>query len=212
MGSKKLRFKKLLNEYRYLVKEQEYVQEIMKEANRDFDYEYRDFCDRNELDYEELTGRKAPEEEVQGDQIIEQNKEGEDEVEEEPERIEVPFHIKQLYKSIARKLHPDSLAASDPEYDEKVKDFKEATNAMNRGHWGILLDIADKRNVKIIHYAQIAKAIKEDIKRIEAEVKDKQQTFAWHVYECDEEEDCIERLMRTYLQMTKGVRIEETKK
>ncbi len=211
MGSKKLRFKKLLNEYRYLIKEQEFVQEIMKEANRDFDYEYRDFCDRNELDYEELTGRKAPEdEEAQGDQIIEQGKE--EEVEEEPERIEVPFHIKQLYKSIARKLHPDSLAASDPEYDEKVKDFKEAGRAVDTGHWGALLDIADRRNVKIIHYAQIAKAIKEDITRIEAEVKDKQQTFAWHVYECDEDEDCIERLMKTYLQMTKGIQIQETKK
>ena len=58
MGSKKLRFKKLLNEYRYLIKEQEFVQEIMKEANREFDYEYRDFCDRNELDYEELTEKK----------------------------------------------------------------------------------------------------------------------------------------------------------
>jgi hypothetical protein len=208
MSSKKLRFKKLLNKYRYLVKEQEFVGEIMKEANREFDFEYRDFCVRNDLDYEEMTGRPKPEQ-SDSEKVIEYKK---DEPADEPERIEVPFQVKQLYKNIAKVLHPDSLSEDDEEFDEKVKEFKEATNAMNRGHWGTLLDIADKRDVKLSNYPKIAEAIKEDISRIEAEIKEKKQTFAWHVYECDEDEECIERLLRTFLQMTKGITVKGDKK
>tara|TARA_R110002074_G_C12498444_1_gene662379 strand:- start:79 stop:696 length:618 start_codon:yes stop_codon:yes gene_type:complete len=201
MSSKKLRFKKLLNQYRYLVKEQEFVAEIMEEANKEFDFEYRDFCIKNDLDYEEMTGREPPEN--SDSEEIEQYEK--DAPADEPEKIKIPFHIRQLFKNIARALHPDSLAASDPEFDDKVKEFKEATNAMNKGQWGVLLDIADKRDVKVTNYAKIAKAIKEDIDRIEKEIAGKKQTFAWHVYECEEEDDCIERLLRTFLQVTKGI-------
>jgi hypothetical protein len=204
MSSKKLRFKKLLNQYRYLVKEQEFVAEIMKEANREFDFEYKDFCVKNNLDYEEMTGRPPPENsDTEG---IEQYEK--DAPADQPEKIEIPFHIRQLFKNIARALHPDSLAASDPEFDEKVKEFKQATNAMNKGEWGVLLDIADRRDIRLSNYSKIAKEIKEDISRIQKEIDEKKQTFAWHVYECEEEEECIERLLRTFLQVTKGITVQ----
>jgi hypothetical protein len=203
MGSKKLRFKKLLNQYRYLVKESEYVKEIMVEANHEFDFEYKDFCTKNDLDYEKMIGRPEPES-SDGEEVATIE---EDKTENEPEKIEVPFHIKQLFKNIARALHPDSLSLADPEYEEKVKDFKDAASAMDIGHWGVLLDIADRRNVRMSNYPKIAEAIKKDIQRMEAEIEDKKQTFAWHVYECDEEEDCIEKLMRQFLQMTQGIKL-----
>lgn len=205
MGSRKLRFKKLLNQYRYLVKEQEFVKEMMIEAHREFDFEYKQFCVNNDLDYEKMTNKPKPEPNEEESGVTEYKKE-EEEID-TPEKIEVPFHIKQLFKNIARVLHPDSLSLSDPEYEDKIKEFKEASDAMNRGHWGALLDIADKRNVPMSNYPKIAAAIKEDIKRIENYIDDKKQTFAWHVYECEEDEECIERLLKKFLQLSKGISV-----
>ena len=55
----KLKFKKLLNEYRSLKYEQEYIKEILRDSHQEFDQYYREFCRKNDIDIPSLERKNS---------------------------------------------------------------------------------------------------------------------------------------------------------
>ena len=100
----KLKFKKLLNEYRSLYYELEYVQDVINETHEEFDDNLRQYCEKNEIVIEELQNKLKPKKETETNlqqEVIEEEEVKEDE---EPE-----FDSKRLFRQVARSFHPDRL-------------------------------------------------------------------------------------------------------
>ena len=100
MMKDKLKFKKLLNEFRSLEFEHEYNSEILKEVGQTFESACNDWCEKNNIDINELmktkfaTRTQSPP--TTDDGSIH-----------EPKR-KTSKH-KDIFRSMAKKFHPDKI-------------------------------------------------------------------------------------------------------
>ena len=111
----------------------------------------------------------------------------------------------QLYKDIARKIHPDKVSGDDPRYSEYEEDFKKANNAANFGLWGDLFDIADKYNVDVRDYDTVIESLKIDIQRVKKEIDSEKSTYSWKLFNCDGAHKCRENVIKSFLKQVFGI-------
>mgnify|MGYP003117628668 CR=1 FL=1 len=188
---KRLKFKKLLNQFRTLSSELDFILENNKEVNWEFEKYYRDYCDRNNIDL--LSLEKKNSQKVQG---VFKTKSIITEI---AEKITIKDHAhKDVYKNIARKLHPDKLPEDDPNRKQMEEDFKKANEAVSLGNWGTLFEIAEKHDVDIKNYDQVNESIIEDIDRVKKEIHKHKNTYGWKLFDC-EEEPCRENVVKGFL-------------
>jgi len=193
MSKKNLRFKRLLNKYRTISSELQSTIEIVDEMQEYFGECLDDYCDRNSIDLEEL--KKDKEKRVE--QLVEASnttiKGVEDKIQEQE------YDSKSLFRQIAKNFHPDTLEAEDPEKEEKEEIFKTAMRAIDECNWGLLFDIAAKHGLELKDYDSVIASLKLDIERESAILKKKQNTWSWLLFNCEDDQDCIDRTMLGFL-------------
>lgn len=188
----KLKFKKLLNEFRSLEAEFEYNGEVLREATEAFECTYLKWCEDNGVNLEGLQKDKTKK------VIIKQPpKEQEDN-----SRVEVrdkQTKHKDVFKSIAKKIHPDKIRETDPRHEEFTTAFQRATAAMNDGQWGELFDVIDRYEVEIPNYDEANGSLEKDIKRMSEKLQKQKTTYAWHLQNCEGNESCIDMVVTAFL-------------
>jgi hypothetical protein len=106
-----------------------------------------------------------------------------------------------MYRIIAKKLHPDKFSENEqtPEVLEKIEAFKEATGAYNKKNWAKFLDICEKYDILPTRYEKINSLIRDEISEIDKQVNNKKLSFSWRLYECEEDNNCKERIIKDFL-------------
>jgi hypothetical protein len=193
----KLKFKKLLNEFRSLRFEGEYIEDILLEAHDDFENYYSKFCEDRGISIKDLEDRnKKRVETIKGETVKEyyQKLHGDSE-----ELVQ----FKKTHRKLMRMLHPDKLSENDPMREEKEEDFKKVVSATESGIWADFFDVADKYGVEIEEVEEANRLLMEDIEKMVEKNKGKKTTFSWMLNEC-EDEPCRERIIKTFLNYMYG--------
>ena len=182
----RLKFLKLLNEFRSKNYELEYVREVLKDAHLEFEVYYRKWCLENNVDLNKLNEENKRKVDMV---FIESkttklrarliNQEMEDKKED----------FKKLYKMIAKKLHPDKLKTDDPRKMEYEEAFKKASNANSSGKWGEMFDVVDKYDIYLGEYEDAIECLKLDIKRVEEELKKEKSSYSWTLHKAETDVD-----------------------
>lgn len=190
---KKFKFKKLLNEYRFLDQELKYLDEILVEANKYFEIYHREYCTQNDINLAELNSKHS-------DKVSEIFSDGVG-IKLSVEKIErqKEYDSKDIFRQIARKFHPDTLKMDDPNKFEYEEVFKEASAAIDNGNWGKLFAIVDKYNLDLKEYDGVNECLKVDIKRTKQIVQNRKDSYAYLLYECEEDRGCKENVIKRFL-------------
>lgn len=189
---KKLRFKNLLSRYRSLRFELEYVKDVLSEYHLVFEETYRKYCVENGIDLQKLHA----ENQEKVEKVFSSKPVLKEEIKEDKA---LDSRHKSLYRDLAKTLHPDRLDEGDPKYEEYQKAFKEASSAFDSKSWGDLFDLADRFDVDVRDYTALCGSLKEEILKIEQKISNEKKTFSWALYECEETDDCIERVIKNFL-------------
>jgi len=192
---KKLKFKKLLNQYRSLRFELEFIEDVLSEYHLIFEETYRKYCAENDIDLQAL--HEQNQEKVE--KLFSNKPVPKEEEEEIVENKAMSSRHKSLYRDLAKKLHPDLLPEGDPRYDEYEQAFKEAAAAFDNSSWGDLFDLAERFDVNARNFGPLCDSLEEDIEKISAKIDNEKKTFSWALYECEETEDCTERVIKNFL-------------
>ena len=180
----RLKFLKLLSEFRSKNYELKYVLEVLDEAHLEFEIYHRKWCAENNVDLAALNSknqRKVDMSFIDSQTTKLKRAIIEEEVEEKKD------NFKNLYRHIARKLHPDKLKDGDPRKYEYEEAFKKATEANRSQKWGELFDVVDKYDIYLGEYEDAIECLKVDIKRVEEELKKEKSSYSWALYEAQEE-------------------------
>ena len=196
----KFKFLKLLNEYRSIDYELKYVRDVLEEAHQEFEIFYRTWCVENDVDLQQLNERNQRKVDmIFMEEKAHKMKQGLMLASFKEEKEESGANLKHIYKSIARKLHPDLLDAEDPRLEEYEADFKRATSAKEEGKWGELFDVVDKHGIKLKEYKEAIECLKFDIKRVEADLEKEKSSYSWHYHEAESDEQrggVVKRFLR----------------
>jgi len=190
---KKFKFKKLLNEYRSLLSEFKYVEEVFVEANKEFEIYLGEYCNKNGIGLPELNKKHSKKvKEIFSDSsalsLSIKKKQRQEE-----------FDSKDLFRQIARKFHPDALETDNPNKDEYEEVFKRASAAIDNAEWGKLFDIADNYNLNLKKYDDINKCLKIALTRIKQNIRVKKDSYAYVLYECEDNANCKENVIKRFL-------------
>tara|TARA_Y100000114_G_scaffold62280_1_gene57106 strand:- start:7559 stop:8164 length:606 start_codon:yes stop_codon:yes gene_type:complete len=194
MMKDKLKFKKLLNEFRSLEFEHEYNSEILKEVGQTFESACNDWCEKNNIDIDNLMKTKFPNR-VQSPPVTD------DGSIHEP-KVKTSKH-KDIFKSIAKKFHPDKIKEKHKE-EEMKSAFQKASSAMQEEQWGELFDVIDKYEIEISDYNEANASLEKDIVRMQEKLKVQKSTFTWHFGNCDGDPACIDFVMEMYMKQVLG--------
>jgi len=184
----KFKFLKLLNEYRSLKYELEYVQDVLREGHEEFEIYYRQWCAKNNVDLAELNKRNQR----KVDMIFIQEKSHrmkEDlAIKEFKEEKREEKNFKDIFRTVARKLHPDKLEDSDPRKEEYEEAFKKAAGANEEGRWGDLFDVVDHYKIPLKEYKDAIKCLEFDIEKIKRLIDKEKGTYSWLLQEAETEQ------------------------
>ena len=187
----KYKFKKLLNEYKSLEYEHKMVKEILKDGHLDFEVFYRQWCALRDIDLDQLN--KDNQKAVRA--IFKENETGIVRTEEPKKKTQ---KHKDIYKALAKKIHPDKLDSADSNYWKDYMDFKDTVNSITDENWGKLFEIADRHDIHLKDYDAICADIEEDIDRIKAEIEKEKTSYSWKLYEC-KNDNCKDNLIKSFL-------------
>tara|TARA_B100001094_G_scaffold307887_1_gene339984 strand:+ start:1377 stop:2081 length:705 start_codon:yes stop_codon:yes gene_type:complete len=175
LKTKKIKWRRLLNELEYLYEEWDLLEDISSGAGGEFEAYYREFCARNEIDIDKLNNDNKerlsnlygiPPEEVDETPVAEYSGSASmikiDTPEEEPaveetveergifKKLHEDFH--KVFKKLALQLHPDRIEnyIADDEYKRKLAfDFTLAKSALDKKDYFKLIQLAKKYNIYI---------------------------------------------------------------
>jgi hypothetical protein len=188
----KFKFLKLLNEYRSIDYELQYVKEHLGDVHLEFEVFYRTWCANNGVDLDELNKRNQRKVDMiflnEKSHDIKQGLMLESFKEDKSDSVK---GIKHVYKSVARKLHPDLLDSSDPRFEEYENDFKKASSANEEGRWGELFDIVDKHGISLKSYKEAIECLRFDIKRVKEDLEKEKSTYSWLYSEAESAEQRV---------------------
>jgi hypothetical protein len=190
---KKLKFKKLLNEYKSLKYELELIREMLKDGHLEFEVFYRQWCAENDVDLAGL--QKSNQKRV--DVIFEKQEAGL--VKPEAETKGKASKHKKVFREIARKIHPDKLESSDPRYWEFNNAFKKATSAMDNQQWGDLFEVADEFEVFLGDYDEVYSDLEGNIEEVKSLIENEKKSYSYSLLQCENDEACKEKVVRSFL-------------
>ena len=117
-------------------------------------------------------------------------------------RVEVrdkPKKHKDVFKSIAKKIHPDKVGEEDPRHEEFTTAFQRAAAAMNDGQWGELFDVIDRYKIEIPNYDEANVSLEKDVGRMSEKLQKQKTTYAWHLQNCEGNLGCIDMVVSAFL-------------
>ena len=189
----KLKFKKLLNEYKSHKFELQMIREILKDGHLEFEVFYRKWCAENDVDLDKLNQQNQSKVEM----IFEKQEKGLVKLEEEKEN-KTDKH-KKVYREIARKIHPDKLETSDPRFWEYTNAFKTVNQAMEKEKWGDLFEVVEKYDIWLTEYDEACSDIQQSIDNTKQLIETEKKSYSWALHECGKDEQCKEKVVRSFL-------------
>ena len=195
MMKDKLKFKKLLSEFRSLEYEYQYTNEVLKDAHEHFECFYLKWCEENGVDLKKLQEEKKK----QVQNIMQQNTEEHISTHGRFETNKKKIKHKEVFRSIAKKVHPDMLPLEDPRQEEYNSAFQRAVGAVEQEQWGELFDVVDKYDIEIEDYEEANESLALDITRMEEKIGSQKSTYSWHLQNCGDDEVCKERVIKSFL-------------
>ena len=210
---KKLKWKRVLNECRYLKEESELVKSMSREAAPFFQEHYESVLAEYQLDLNQLNRDNAerikeayniPEtEEIDGSlpltsscsSLMVMNK-----IIEKPEEVqltedEIVLHatFSKLFKKIALKIHPDKIDPIKHSFDERRKmnaDFKKANDALQNKDYFILLDLAEELDISVPkNYDQQIRWMKHQLNQLSEDLHREKSTYSYLFAEKETKEE-----------------------
>lgn len=216
-ASDKIRWKRMVNEVRFLHNERDLVVEIIKEAGPQFHEHYLRLAAQSNLDvhelnkkhqqkleelYREMSPKKSLTSEqdssdsgslamYEGPQILEDN-----DYQILKDDTEIRDSFKKLFKQLALKLHPDKItgAVTIEQGMENLRLFQEAQSALTEQRYFVLLDLAERYNIsQPKNYKQQVRWMKKESERLTTKIKKHKDSYNYVFSECnsDEEKDML---------------------
>ena len=181
-----MKFKKLRKELQYWLSEAEYVKEVLKEWHHTFEDYQREYCIEHDINLEELNSNNTEKVDT-----IMTNAVGPAKPAVDFKAVKQDKQIKNLYKQLARKLHPD--VGGDEE------EFKKITTALSENNFEKLLDMCDEHDILIEIDDELMKLIKKQIKDTKKKINKDKSTYSWSLYNCEDNKACKEKVMKNFL-------------
>jgi len=196
------RYKKLVKELLFAYSELEYIEEALNEAHLEFEAYYQEYCKKNDVPISELNKKNTKKlEKVYPKKEIITDEQGIVQYENSKPEKENYKVFQRMYRIIAKKLHPDKFSNQEHNLEviEKIEAFKIATTAYNKKNWAQFLDICEKYDILPTRYEKINAIIREEISDIGKRVNNKKLAFSWRFYECEEDERCKDKIIKSFL-------------
>jgi len=212
MGAyKKLKWKKTLNEYKFLKEELLLTKSMNRETAPDFQEYYEDFLkkrnisldDLNQKHQEEIKQAYGIEDEISGEVPIAESTgtdlipstmsvEKTEDVQMTEDEIAIHNLFSRLFKSIAVKIHPDKIDPLKHDYTQRrsmEEDFKLANTALKEKDYFILIDIAERLDIPLPkNYDQQTRWMKSKLNEISQQIDSEKRTYNYIFSEADTEE------------------------
>tara|TARA_B100000287_G_C20529120_1_gene740066 strand:- start:65 stop:649 length:585 start_codon:yes stop_codon:yes gene_type:complete len=192
---KKLKYKRLLNQYRYLEIELAFAKEVVKEYSLEFETYHREYCSKNDIDIDKLNKENS----ANVAKMLSPKKK-------KIEKNTTPdYNLKNIFKQLARKFHPDKIPNDDPLKKDYEEIFKTVTAAMEKSDWGKLLSIADENKVELKDYDSLCASLQLSIQEINQKIKKEKSSYSWSLFMCEENEECKENVVKSFLNHLFGI-------
>jgi hypothetical protein len=212
-ASEKIRWKRMVNEIRFLHNEKCLIEEINKESGPTFYEHYLKFATKNGLDIpqlnkdhgeriEKLYGSRKPKISVDNFSNVDcappgalipyvAQEDPDSEYDELKDDVEIYESFKKLFKKLAMKLHPDKVnhQVTIEQGIENLTLFKEAKNALDEKKYFVLLDLAEKHRItQSRNYKQQIRWMNREADRINQQIRNEKHTYNYLFSECETEE------------------------
>jgi len=215
LKTKKIKWRRLLNELEYLYEEWGLLEDISKSASREFELYYHEYCARKAIDINKLNednkerlgdlyGTKpeavceTPITEYSGSTSMIKVEAPEEEA--PPEEVEdehgifkklhEDFH--KLFKKLALQLHPDRIEnyTSDTEHKRKLAaDFSASKNALDKKDYFKLIQLAKKYNIYIPeNYSLQLRWFRKERDSLRNSIEQIKTTYNYKFAECETDE------------------------
>ena len=172
-----LKRKKLQRQILYLRTELEETTFIFQDCLVEFDGEFRDyFKDQSNKDHKKVTT--------------------------DPPEFDIPKEdVKNVFKKIAQKTHPDKLIKEDTStstYKEKVDMYKEALGSVENRDWSRVIEIAMELGIDVSDVKNDdSDYLNESIKALTSKTKELQNTYAWIWYHAENKENAKQMILQS---------------
>jgi hypothetical protein len=177
--STKLRWKRYINELRFVNEEIDFVREISREAAAEFQAYYEEYCVKRGIDLADLNkqhsshleklyegeaddeAKQHPGLDADTDSATVVHDDSDDKEEEYSQQLgdyqmsqdekEIHEAFNKVFRKLAMILHPDKLekTLTAEERANKLKMFKEAKTALEERKYFVILDIAEKLSITV---------------------------------------------------------------
>jgi hypothetical protein len=231
-ASDKIRWKRMVNEIRFLHNEKELIQQINSEAGPNFQEHYLKIAAENGLDIKALN--KENEEKIKeaytedapsfssedfpdmGDPqpgaltVCPQPAAEDPEHNETQDDIEIHDSFNKLFRRLAMKLHPDKMGGSVTieQGIENLHLFQEAKEALNKRKYFILLDLAERFSItQSRNYKQQIRWMKKESSRIAGTIDREKDTYNYLFADC-ETDDQKDTIVKRFLFQLFGILLE----
>ena len=224
---KKLKWKKTLNEYRFLKEELSLTKSMNRASAVEFQEYYESFLNKKNINLEELNKEHEDkikeaygiDEEISGavpiveagstDLVLGQN------TTDKPEDIqmtedEIAIHsvFSKLFKSIAIKIHPDKIDPLKHDYHQRrtmEEDFKLANTALKEKNYFVLIEIAERLNIALPkNYDQQTRWMKSKLIDIKSDIDEERKTYNYIFSEAETDVQ-KDNVMRQFMQQLFGL-------
>lgn len=226
----RLRWKRVVNELRFLHEELSLLKEIATKTNTAFQEHYERFCAERGIDIralndkhreriDELYGVKkevAPEEEPPpvdgpppgpGELVVGSLAEPASEEPPEIEDVDIHDSFAKLFKTIATKIHPDKAQNEEARRDYEAK-FKEAKEALDFQKYFKLIELAEELDIDLPkNYNEQIRWMKKENKRM-SKIIGKQRTTYNYLFAEAENETARDELIKGFLKQLFGLTVE----
>lgn len=185
-----------MHEVKYLRTELEYQEEVLTEYHQVFEEYYRRWCAENDVDIgqQETQNAERVDKIIPEPQALQQSHD-------ESDRIIPEQHIKdkldakkfnKLYRKIAMELHPDKDTGN-------ADKFAKASDAYEKGFWSVLLEYALELGIEPENLSEMLPLLKKEATKIRKKIQYNNGIYSWKFYECEDNEECKERLIKDFL-------------
>jgi hypothetical protein len=181
------KYKKLLMEVKFLRSELEYQEAVLSDAHLEFEKKYREWCAKNNVDLDVANKENSK----RVEKIFESSGRKLTTIEKKPEKKEEK-KMNKLYRQLAKESHPDKN-----EGDDKL--FKTINEAYENGDWSILLEEALKMGIEPNNISEMMPLLKEEMLKLREKINMNNAMYSWKYYECEENEECQERIIKNFL-------------
>ena len=191
---KRKRYKKHIMEIEFLRAELSYQEEVLATAHQDFEIWYRQFCEDNKINLDEINEKHKN----KIDKILPQPKFSDLKYDEygvvvlkEQTNEEEKKSFTKLFKQVAKATHPDKHRGT-------TLDFKAASQAYEIGDWSMLIQIAEKYKIFPDDFEELIPLMKEEAEKIRNNIEENKTMYSWKFQQCATGE-CKDNLIKNFL-------------